>query len=34
MELLSRIMAHDIDIVINGTDAPEHWIGWELLRNP
>ena len=32
LELLSRIMAHDADMVIYGTDAPEHWVGWEPFK--
>lgn len=32
MELLSKIMAHDSDMVIYGTDAPEHWVGWEPFK--
>ncbi len=32
MELFSRIMAHDADMVVYGSDAPEHWVGWEPLR--
>ena len=32
MELFSRIMAHDADMVVYGSDAPEHWIGWEPLK--
>src|SRR3972149_9671698 len=28
MELFSRIMAHDADMVVYGSDAPEHWGGW------
>lgn len=32
IELLSRIMAHDADMVIYGTDAPEQWVGWEPFK--
>ena len=32
MELFSRIMAHDADMVVYGSDAPEHWVGWEPLK--
>lgn len=32
MELLSRIMAHDTDMVNYGSDAPEYFVGWEVLR--
>lgn len=32
MALLSRIMAHDTDMVNFGSDAPEHFVGWEMLR--
>lgn len=32
LELLSEIFAHDADMVINGTDAPERWIGWEPFK--
>ena len=32
MELFSRIMAHDADLVVYGSDAPEHWVGWEPLK--
>jgi uncharacterized protein (TIGR02246 family) len=32
MELFSRIMAHDADMVNFGSDAPEHFIGWEGLK--
>lgn len=32
MELLSKIMAHDADMVNFGTDAAEHFIGWEALK--
>ena len=33
MEMLSRIMAHDSDMVNYGTDAAEKWVGWESLRD-
>jgi uncharacterized protein (TIGR02246 family) len=32
MELFSRIMAHDADMVNFGSDAPEHFVGWEALK--
>jgi uncharacterized protein (TIGR02246 family) len=32
MDLFSRIMAHDADMVNFGSDAPEHFIGWEGLK--
>jgi len=32
IETFSRIMAHDDDMVTFGTDAAEHWIGWEPLK--
>jgi len=32
MELFSRIMAHDADMVNYGTDAVEHFVGWEALK--
>ena len=32
MELLSRIMAHDADMVNYGSDAAEHFVGWEALK--
>lgn len=32
MELFSRIMAHDADMVNYGTDAAEHFVGWEALK--
>ena len=32
MELFSRIMAHDADMVVYGSDAPEHFVGWEALK--
>ena len=32
MELFSRIMAHDADMVNYGTDATEHFVGWEALK--
>ncbi len=31
MELFSKIVAHDDDMVAFGTDAAEHFIGWEPL---
>ena len=32
MELLSRITAHDTGMVNYGSDAPEYFVGWEMLR--
>lgn len=32
MELFSRIMSHDADMVVYGSDAPEQWVGWEPLK--
>jgi len=32
MGLFSKIMAHDADLVVYGSDAPEHWVGWEPLK--
>ena len=32
LELFSRIMAHDPDMVTFGTDAAERWVGWEALN--
>ena len=32
MELFSRIIAHDADMVNYGTDAAEHFVGWEALQ--
>jgi len=32
MELLSRIMAHDADMVNYGSDAAEYFVGWEALK--
>ena len=32
LELLSRIMAHDADMVNFGSDAPEHFVGWEAFK--
>jgi len=32
MELLLRIMAHDADMVNYGSDAAEHFVGWEALK--
>jgi uncharacterized protein (TIGR02246 family) len=32
MDLFSKIMAHDADMVNFGSDAPEHFIGWEGLK--
>ena len=32
MELFSRIIAHDADMVNYGTDATEYFVGWEELK--
>jgi ketosteroid isomerase-like protein len=32
MELLSKIYAHDDDMVIFGTDTAEHLVGWEAIK--
>jgi len=32
MELYSRIIAHDSDMVNFGTDTAEKWVGWESLK--
>lgn len=32
MATFSEIMAHDADMVVYGSDAPEHWTGWEPLK--
>jgi hypothetical protein len=32
MELCSRIIAHDADMVNYGTDAAERFVGWEALK--
>ena len=32
MELFSKIMAHDADMVNYGTDAAEYFVGWEALK--
>ena len=32
MGLFTKIMAHDADMVVYGSDAPEHWVGWEPLK--
>ena len=32
MELFSKIMAHDADMVNYGTDAAEYLVGWEALK--
>ena len=32
MELFSKVFAHDDDMVVFGTDAAEHWIGWEQFK--
>lgn len=30
--LMSRLMAHDADMVCFGTDASERWVGWDALK--
>ncbi len=32
MELFSKIFAHDDDMVMFGTDAAEHFVGWEPMK--
>lgn len=32
LDLLSRTMAHDDDMVCFGTDASERWVGWDMLK--
>lgn len=32
MEVFSRTMAHDADMVNFGTDAAERWVGWDNLK--
>lgn len=32
IELFSKIIAHDDDMVSFGTDAAEHWVGWESIK--
>lgn len=32
MALLARIMAHDHDLVVIGTDPDEYFVGWDALR--
>ena len=32
MEMLSKMYAHDDDMVVFGTDAAEHFIGWESMK--
>lgn len=32
MGLFSRIVAHDADMVNYGSDLPEHFVGWEALK--
>lgn len=32
MELFSKVIAHDDDMVLFGTDAAEHFIGWEQFK--
>jgi hypothetical protein len=33
LELFSRVVAHDADMVNLGTDAAERWVGWEAFRD-
>lgn len=33
MDLFSRIMAHDSDMVAFGTDASERWVGYDAIRD-
>ncbi|HLF63953.1 MAG TPA: SgcJ/EcaC family oxidoreductase [Saprospiraceae bacterium] len=33
MELLTKIMAHDADMVSYGSDASEHFVGWEAFKD-
>jgi uncharacterized protein (TIGR02246 family) len=33
MATITRITAHDPDMVCIGTDAAERWVGWEQLRS-
>jgi len=33
LELFSKLMAHDPDMVSFGTDAAERWVGYESLEN-
>ena len=32
INLVSEVMAHDLDMVIIGTDAAERWVGYEEFR--
>jgi hypothetical protein len=32
MDLFSKIIAHDADMVNFGTDAAERWVGWDSLK--
>ena len=32
MELFSKIVAHDENMVVFGTDAAEFFVGWEALN--
>ena len=32
VDLLSRIVVHDKDMVNFGTDSAEYWVGWESLK--
>ena len=32
MEMVSKIFAHDTDMVTFGTNAAERWVGWEALK--
>lgn len=33
MATITRITAHDADMICIGTDAAERWVGWEQLRS-
>jgi uncharacterized protein (TIGR02246 family) len=33
LDLFSRIMAHDADMVAFGTDASERWVGYDAIRD-
>lgn len=32
MELLSKLISHDPDVVMIGTDTAEYWVGWEVFK--
>ena len=32
IDLLSKVFAHDEDIVVFGTDPTQHWTGWEAFK--